>query len=374
MKMIKMNFITGFKKSDFSSSNKFFTSMVIGLMLTVLAGVASSQSDSILADNFPERYVVVKGDTLWDISGRFLRDPWRWPEIWQGNSQVENPDLIYPGDVLVLTFIDGKPVLRKLGRDTIKLSPTARSEDLNAIPTIDPGSIQAYLTAPLVTDESELDKAPYIVDGFDDRLLLGEYSKFYARGFVRVDEEGNEVRTPIVDKYSVFRTGRKFTDPVTGEHLGWEAVDLGKALFQKNGDPARLVVDKSNQDITVKDRLRPIFNEDPIPYFHPHPPLNSAVKGYILDTPNRATELGALSIIAINLGRRNSIDPGTVLQINSQSRAKVDPVTNEAYVIPEEPVGLAMVFRVFDKISYAIVTNSERQVLPGDVLVSPNAN
>ena len=156
MKMIKMNFITGFKKSDFSSSNKFFTSMVIGLMLTVLAGVASSQSDSILADNFPERYVVVKGDTLWDISGRFLRDPWRWPEIWQGNSQVENPDLIYPGDVLVLTFIDGKPVLRKLGRDTIKLSPTARSEDLNAITTIDPSLIQAYLTAPLVTDILEL--------------------------------------------------------------------------------------------------------------------------------------------------------------------------------------------------------------------------
>ena len=374
MKMIKMNFITGFKKSDFSSSNKFFTSMVIGLMLTVLAGVASSQSDSILADNFPERYVVVKGDTLWDISGRFLRDPWRWPEIWQGNSQVENPDLIYPGDVLVLTFIDGKPVLRKLGRDTIKLSPTARSEDLNAITTIDPSLIQAYLTAPLVTDRLELQTAPYIVDGFDDRLLLGQFRQIYARGSVTPDKEGNETKTPIVDSYNVFRPGRKFADPVTGEHLGWEAVDLGKALFQKNGDPVRLVVDESNQDMTIKDRLRPIFNEEPLPYFHPHPPLNSSVKGYILETPNRATELGALSVIAVNLGRRDSIDPGTVLQINSQRRGKKDPVTGEFYSIPEEPVGHALVFRVFDKISYALVTNSERQVLPGDTLISPNAN
>ena len=371
--MIKMNFTSGFNKSNFSSHNKFFASLVIGLMLSIMAGVASSQSGPVLADNFPERYVVVKGDTLWDISGRFLRDPWRWPEIWQGNSQVENPDLIYPGDVLVLTFIDGKPVLRKLGRDTVKLSPTARAGELDAIPTIDPGSIQAYLTAPLITDRLELNTAPYIVDGFDDRLLLGQYSQFYARGFVRVDKEGVETKTPITESYNIFRTGRKFTDPETQEHLGWEAVDLGEANFLKDGDPARLVVTSSHQDITVKDRLRPIFTKEALPYFHPHPPHNSSVKGYILDTPNRSTELGALSVIAINLGRRDGMDPGTVLRIKSKSRAKKDPVTGETYAIPEEPVGLAMVFRTFDKVSYALVTNSERQVQPGDVLVSPNA-
>lgn len=371
--MIKMNFTSGFKKSNLSSQNKFFTSLVIGLMLSIMAGVASSQSNPILADNFPERYVVVKGDTLWDISGRFLRDPWRWPEIWQGNTQVENPDLIYPGDVLVLTFIDGKPVLRKLGRNTVKLSPQIRSEGLNAIPTIDPGSIQAYLTAPLVTDRLELSTAPYIVDGFDDRLLLGKFSQFYARGFVQTNEDGTETKTPITDAYNIFRPGRKFTDPITAEHLGWEAIDLGEANYLKGGDPARLVVTSSHEDVAVKDRLRPIFSKEALPYYHPHPPLNFSVKGYILDTPNRATELGALSVIAINLGRRDSIDPGTVLRIKSQSRAKKDPITGETYKIPEEPVGLALVFRTFDKVSYAIVTNSERQVKPGDVLVSPNA-
>ena len=371
--MIKMNFTSGFKKSNFSSHNKFFTSLVIGLMLSIMAGIASSQSNPILADNFPERYVVVKGDTLWDISGRFLRDPWRWPEIWQSNTQVENPDLIFPGDVLVLTFIDGKPVLRKLGRDTVKLSPNVRSSSLfDAIPPIDPGSIKPYLTAPLVTDRLELNDAPYIVDGFDDRLLLGQYSQFYARGFVRTDKEGVEIKTPITDSYNIFRPGRKFTDPETGEHLGWEAIDLGEANYLKSGDPAKLVVTSSTQDITIKDRLRPIFAKEAYPYFFPHAPASTSIKGYILPTPNRATELGALSVIAINLGRRDGIDPGTVLRIKSKSRAKKDPVTNEVYSIPEEPVGLAMVFRTFDKVSYAIVTDSERQVEPGDVLVNPN--
>ncbi len=372
--MIKMNFISGFKKSPRTLRSKLFANLMIGLMLTIVAGIASSQSSSILADNFPERYVVVKGDTLWDISKRFLRDSWRWPEVWQGNPQVENPDLIYPGDVLVLTFIDGKPVLRKLGRDSVKLSPQARvSGLLDAIPAIDPSSIQAYLRAPLVTDKDELATAPYIVDGFDDRLLLGQYSQFYARGFSQVDKDGTKVNTPITKEYNVFRPGRKFIDPDTGEFLGWEAVDLGEANFLKDGDPARLIVTTSHEDIAVRDRLRPIFTKEAFPFFYPHAPVNESVRGYILETPNRATELGALSVIAINLGRRNGIDPGTVLRIKSKSREKKDPVTGEAYSIPEEPVGLAMVFRTFDKVSYAIVTDTERQVEPGDILVSPNA-
>ena len=375
--MIKMNFTSGFKRSPRHLRNNVFVNVVFGFILMVVATIASSQSRSILADNFPERYVVVKGDTLWDISGRFLRDPWRWPEVWQGNPQVENPDLIYPGDVLVLTFIDGKPVLRKLRRDNVRLSPQVRSDSLlNAIPSIDPSAIQAYLRAPLVTDHNELATAPYIVDGFDNRLLLGKHSQFYARGFNQVIEEGSlVVEEPVIEKeYNIFRPGRHFIDPVTGEHLGWEAVDLGEANFLKVGDPARLVVTKSHEDITIKDRLRPIFIKEALPYFHPKAPSNIDIRGYILQTPNKATELGALSIVAINLGMRDNIEPGTVLRIKSQSRLKKDPVTGEKYSIPEEPVGLAMVFRTFEKVSYALVTDTERQVEPGDVLVSPNAD
>jgi len=359
---------------DMRSYKKQILSLVIGLAFSITAAFAAN--NPILANDYPERYVVVKGDTLWDISGRFLRDPWRWPEVWQGNPQVENPDLIFPGDILVLTFINGRPVLRKLQQESRneRLSPQVRSSSLlNAIPVIDPSAIQAYLRAPLVTDENELATAPYIVDGFDNRLLLGQYSQFYARGFNSESSEESETEHEFSKEYNVFRPGRRFVDPITKERLGWEAVDLGMANFLKEGDPARLVVTEAHEDITIKDRLRPVLEKQALPFFYPHAPSNPAIRGVILPTPNRSTELGALSIIAINLGERESVDEGTVFRIKSQGRVKKDPVTGGKYTIPEEPVGLAMVFRTFEKVSYAIVTNTERQVEPGDILVSPDA-
>jgi len=383
--MTKMKFTSGFKRflgkrnHGLRTYRKRIASLVVGLMLSVSAGVATfAQDSSILASNYPERYVVVKGDTLWDISSRFLRDPWRWPEVWQGNPQVENPDLIFPGDVLVLTFIDGRPVLRKLGQERRdgRLSPQIRSTALlNAIPVIDPSAIQAYLRAPLVTDDEELLRAPYIVDGFDNRLLLGQYSQFYARGFnntIEVDGVEKVVNPTYAKEYNLFRPGRRFVDPITQELLGYEAIDLGMANFLKGGDPARLVVTEGHEDITIKDRLRPVLEKEALPFFYPHAPSNPGIRGLILPTPTRSTELGALSIVAINLGDRNFVDEGTVFRVMSKARLKKDPVTGENYKTPEEPVGLAMVFRTFDKVSYAIITNTERQVEPGDVLISPD--
>jgi len=389
--MIKNNLQSGFRKNArHSSYRKTFVSLLAGMMLTVFAGISSS-ANPILADDYPERYVVVKGDTLWDISSRFLRDPWRWPEVWQGNPQVENPDLIYPGDVLVMTFIDGRPVLRSLrsarGNRDGRLSPTVRASPLSgAIPSIDPSSIQAYLRAPLVTDEKELASAPYIVDGFDNRLLLGKYSQFYARGFTQqpsgddqellayvAPEDGDAAFVGFAKEYNIFRPGRRFIDPISGEHLGWEAIDLGEANMLKAGDTARLTVTEGHQDITIKDRLRPIAVKEALPFFYPHAPNNLDIRGVILDTPNRSTELGALSIIAITLGERDGVDPGTVLRIKSKTIRKKDPVTGKFYSIPEEKVGLAMVFRTFEKVSYALVTDTSRQVEPGDILVSPDA-
>jgi hypothetical protein len=321
-----------------------------------------SQDAPILAADYPDRYTVIDGDTLWGISSRFLRDPWRWPEVWQGNPQVENPDLIYPGDVLLMSFIDGKATVRSLRREVVKLLPTARAEDYSeAIPPIDPAAIQAYLNAPLVTDEEELLKAAYIVEGFDSRLLLGRYNKFYARGIT--DLEAKE--------YRVFRPGRHFKDPVTGESLGFEAKHLGDAKMLTVSDPSKLIITKSLEDITIRDRLRPIRVKEALPFFYPSAPLDSSVTGVILETPNRSTELGALSVIAINLGEREQMRPGDVLRIFSHSRTRDDPMTGEEYSTPEERVGLALIFRTFAKVSYAIITDSERQVLPGDILRSP---
>jgi len=142
----------------------------------------------------------------------------------------------------------------------------------------------------------------------------------------------------------------------------------------KEGDPSKLAITTSYEDINIRDRLRPVLSEEALPFFAPKAPENENIRGLILDTPNKATELGALSIIAINLGDREGISAGDVLRVRSQKMPKNDPFTGEKYYIPEEDIGLALVFRTFEKVSYAIITDSNRQVTPGDTLVSPNAD
>ena len=342
-------------------SVKLFIIVLFGAFISAVSVFAATQND--LVSNYPERYTVVEGDTLWDISTKFLTDPWRWPEIWQGNPQVDNPDLIYPGDVLVLTFIDGKPVLRSLRRETVKLSPSVRTSDhRDAIPPIDPASIQAYINSPLVTDEQEMLEAGYIVDGLNNHLLLGKYDQFYSRG----------IKDQSFDEYRVFRPGRRFIHPITRESLGWEAEHLGDARMLKEGDPARLSLLEAFKDVTVKDRLRPIEIQESLPFFYPKAPDNPDVRGVILEMPSKTEELGALSVVAITLGEREGIVPGDVLRILSKEVAKKDPVTGEKYNIPEEKIGLMLVFRTFEKMSYAIVTNSSRQVNVFDTVISPD--
>lgn len=336
--------------------------MLASLIFTVSANAADINR-AALNDTYPDRYTVVKGDTLWGISGKFLRDVWRWPEIWQGNPEVENPDLIYPGDVLVLTFLNGRPVLRSLRRETVKLSPSARStSSRSSIPLIDPGAISAYLSAPLVTNEQELESAPYIVDGFNKRIVFGKDDQFYARG---VEGEPG-------DAFKIFRPGRHFRDPETNESLGYEAIHVGDSSFMKGGDPARLYIGKSFMDVNVRDRLRAVPNAEALPFFTPKAPEDESVRGFILDTQNEATELGALSIVAISVGEREGIETGNVLRIKSQKVKRKDPMNGETFYIPEENVGLLMVFRTFEKVSYAIITDSSRQVTPGDSVVHPS--
>ncbi|MBT8114394.1 MAG: LysM peptidoglycan-binding domain-containing protein [Arenicella sp.] len=334
---------------------------VLGLLSVVMTGAA--RANPVLASNYPDRYTVVEGDTLWDISAKFLKDPWRWPEVWQGNPQVENPDLIYPGDVLIMSLIDGQPVLRSLRRETVRLSPSSRTiEFKDAIPAIDPSAIQAYINSPLVTDEQELLTAGYVVDGVDSRLIMGKYDQFYARG---IEDQDAEV-------YRVFRPGRHFVDPISQESLGWEAEHVGDARMLSQGDPARMTLLNTYSDVSIRDRLRGVNIKENLPFFYPKAPDNDDLRGMILETKNRSTELGALSVVAINLGGREGVAAGDVFRILSQSVEKKDPVTGQMYSIPEEKIGLLLVFRTFDKVSYALVTNSTRQLRAHDVVVSPN--
>lgn len=337
---------------------------IFASLVFTIGASAQDVNRASLNDTYPERYTVVKGDTLWGISSKFLRNAWRWPEIWQGNPKVENPDLIYPGDVLVLTFVDGRPVLRSLRRETVKMSPSARATAYgDAIPLIEPGAISAYINAPLVTSEEEMKSAGYIVNGFDNRLVLGKGDQFYARG----------VEGQPGDSYKIFRPGRHFYDPISKESLGYEAVHLGDSTLMKDGDPTRMEIDKSFNDINIRDRLRAVPRLEALPFFSPKAPDDLNIRGSILETENEATELGALSIIAISVGERENLTAGDVLRINSQRYKRKDPVNGDTYFIPEENVGLALVFRTFEKVSYAIITDTNRQVRPGDTVLHPNA-
>jgi hypothetical protein len=313
-----------------------------------------------LKADHPDRYTVVKGDTLWDIAGRFLDKPWRWPEIWKVNPQIENPHWIYPGDVLVLTMGENGPEL-KLLRKTVKLSPAIYSKPYEQpIPTIPPGLIRPFLTRPLVLGKGELEKAGYITTGLDDKILLGKYSEFYARA-LEPSENGS---------YQVFRQGKEFVDPTTGEPLGYEALYLGEARMVRPGDPAKLEVVESVEEMGPSDRLLPSPEEIPVPLYQPHAP-NHEVHGRILSALNAVSEMGPTTVVAINLGERDGMEPGHVLRIMRHGGARQDTISKDEYMLPEEESGLLMVFRTFEKVSYALVLKASRSINVLDAVRTP---
>lgn len=339
--------------------------MMLVAFVSSAYAAASDIKRAALNDTYPDRYTVIVGDTLWGISSKFLRDAWRWPEIWKGNPQVENPDLIYPGDVLVLTFVKGKPVLKALRRERVKLSPSIRPKSYDeAIPLIDPAAISAYINAPLVTNDQELKTAGYIVDGLNKRIVLGKGDQFYARG----------VEGSAGDTYKIFRPGRHFRDPISNENLGFEAVHVGDATLRKAGDTARMEVSKSFIEVRMRDRIRAEPVLEALPFFSPKAPGDESIRGVILDTQNEATELGALSVVAVSVGEREGIEAGHILRIKSQRIKRKDPMNGDTFYIPEENVGLLMVFRTFEKVSYGIITDASRQIAPGDSVVHPKSD
>jgi nucleoid-associated protein YgaU len=336
----------------------------LALALALLA-TAVYADQVVLRDGHPDRYVVVKGDTLWDISERFLESPWLWPEIWYVNPQVENPHLIYPGDVLTLVYVDGKPQLRvERGKGTYKLSPQARAERLDkAIPTIPIDAIQQFLTQPLVADQDTLENAAYVVSSADEHLIAGAGDRIYARG---VDADQG-------DRYHIFRPGDAYIDPDTGEVLGYEALYLGDGSAEKFGDPSTLRLTRTNREINIGDRIMPMTQEDVYAYFTPHAP-NEEVEGRIISVVDGVTQIGQYQVVAINRGTREGIDVGTVFEIYQAGQLIPDQVSKERNAqvqLPDEKAGLLMVFRTFEKVSFALIMKATSALHVGDRIRNP---
>lgn len=333
------------------------------LLLAGLTSTPASADELTIADNAPDRYVVVKGDTLWDISGRFLKQPWRWPEIWRLNKdEIKDPHWIYPGDVIVLDYSDGSPRLRLMKNHSsggssgeVKLSPRVRSEPSTgfAIPSIAPSVIEPYLSQPLVVGVDQLKGAPRVAQGPDDRVILSVGEKAYIVGIAEGDP--NQI-------WQIYRPGKALTDPDTKELLGYEAEYLGDAKLQnqKNGVTTMQIL-KIKQEITVGDRLVPARRSDVFSYI-PHAPTND-FGGKVISAYGGVAEIGQYGIPVINRGSRDGVELGHVLALYKQGRPiKKESAKEPTLTTPAEVNGYAFVFRVFERVSYALIMNVRHPV------------
>jgi len=348
-------------------------SIIFALFAAALAAapIMAQQPSAIkLQEDAPDRYVVVPGDTLWGIASKFLKDPWRWPEMWKLNrDDMKNPHRIYPGDVIVLKRSAPEPEL-KMG-DTVTLTPRVRSEDTSkqAIPSIPPRVIEPFLTRPLVIEPDGLDNAPRIIAAQADRVYLGSGDVAYVSG----------ISAAKVDSlWQIYRPGKPLIDPEGGKTLGYEAIFLGDSKVIKTGDPATIRIFGAQREIGKGDRL---IAADPLALisYAPHAPAVS-VRGRIIATRDGLRETGPQNVVTLNLGKSDGLEPGHVLALLRLGRTSLETTVDrrwfsadkvDATKLPDERYGLGFVFRVFDRVSYALVMSASRPVQIGDVVTTP---
>lgn len=358
--------------------------------------------DVQLQENHPDRYTVIKGDTLWGISGKFLKDPWLWPKVWKMNrAEIKNPHRIYPGDVIVLDVSSGSPELRVL-HETVTLEPGIRVEELEkaAIPTISLYVISPFLSQPLVIENDELNEAPIIIGGPENRLVLSPGVKVYAN---KIEEDKGAF-------WQIYRNGKVLTDAVTKEVLGTEAFYLGDARVLNYGEPASVEVVRAKEEIFKGDKLIPA-PEESTASFVPRAP-DDEISGSIISIYAGVGESGTNSIVTIDRGSNDGLEAGHVLAIyrkgkfvrnqisvkgkqlphrwekdkslpynweeseKNQSapekKSEGPEVTDPAITkLPNERVGLVMIFRTFDRVSYGLVMQASEPINVLDLVQTP---
>ncbi|OHC64161.1 MAG: peptidoglycan-binding protein [Rhodocyclales bacterium GWA2_65_20] len=314
-----------------------------------------------LAPDAPDRHIVVPGDTLWGISARFLKDPYRWPEIWRLNTEdIKNPHRIYPGQVVILDKSGDKPQL-KLGR-LVKAEPRIYVDSQQKeIPAIPQHVIEPFLSRPLVVGAGTLDDAARIIAFREGRIGVGSGDTVYA----------TRVQTKAA-QWQIFRAGKPMLDPDRpGEILGLEAIYLGTARQTAEGEPATFEITSSRQEIDRNDYLLPAPRAEIISYV-PHAPANP-VSGRVIALYGGVGESGKHSIVSISRGKADGLEVGHVLAVYRSGKevTNLSGDKNEIYKLPEERYGLVFIFRVFDRVSYGLIMDAPRPVMEGDTVRNP---
>ena len=347
--------------------NKFITTLIFALcgVMAVAAWGQVPKTPLALKSNAPDRYVVVPGDTLWSIAERFTDSPWRWPELWNMNKdQIKNPHRIYPGNVIVIDRSRGQLALS----GTVKVSPRVRREaTAEAIPTIPPQIIEPFLTRPLVIESDGLDQAPRIVAIDEGRVVVGDGGKAFVSGMGGSKEES----------WYLYRRGNALVDPDTSRTIGYEAIYLGTARVTRPGEPATVELASVTQEIGIGDRLVPAGRPEIVNYT-PHAPA-AGVQGRVMSIYGglgTVGEAGRHSIVTLNRGKADGLELGHVLALYRHRGNAVDPAKpkdapDAIVALPEERYGLTFIFRVFDRVSYALVMDVARPVSPLDVVRTP---
>ncbi len=311
----------------------------------------------------PDQYTVVKGDTLWDISGKFLENPWQWPKLWSYNKQIKNPHLIYPGDTVYFSYVDGKPRL-SLSRN-VKLSPDIRESPIKeAIKIIPSDAISQFLTSPKIVNDKDLENAPYVIDFAGEHLIAGAGDRIYVRSILE----------PQSLSYTIYRKGQPYISPETNEILGYEAIFIADTTLQTAGDPATLLINKSDSEIRIGDRLMESSTGELALNFMPRPP-ETEITGSIISVVNGVTQIGQHNIVVIDKGSADGIESGHILDIYRRGRIVADKFYNDAQSttvkLPDETAGLLMVFRPFERLSYALVMEANSAIHVLDKIKTP---
>lgn len=331
---------------------------LICLLLPVMAFAAQPDTRPELRSDAPDRHVVVKGDTLWDISGKFFKDPWRWPYIWGMNKEsIKDPHWIYPGDIIILDRATGTLRIGEAGEtaapapsNVVKLSPKAREghSDHDAIPSIPASAITPFLSQPLVIEENALKDAPRLIGAREGRVILSSHDIGFAKGLTQ--DKG--------DKWQIYRPGKTFTDPDTEEVLGIEAIHLGNAEVTNFADVSTVAITQSVQEINPGDRLVAPSGSAVNAYLPRAPGSNISAR--VISVYGGVSQAGQNTVITLSKGKRDGLESGHVLALYHKGEDVKSE--GEKFTLPDERYGLVFVFRVFDKVSYALVMNTRLPV------------